>query len=410
MKKKYIYLDYAATTPLDIKVFAKMKPYFSEKFGNPMSLHWPGREAHSAVTNSREIIARFFGCRPSEIYFTSGATESNNTAIKGVIFQLYLRNIFTQRIKPHIITTEIEHSCVLNAVKNLVNLNLSEATFVKPKKDGVVSTGDVLKEIRPNTALVSVMYVNNEIGTLQPISQIGAEISKINSSRKKENKIIFHTDATQAINYFDCNVNNLNVDILSMSAHKIYGPKGIGVLFVKNGIILMPILHGGGHERAMRSGTLNVPAIIGMGEAIRLCQKKRKVEFKKIKNIRDYIIDELKKRIRGVKINGSLKKRSPNNINLTISGVEGEGLLLMLDSMGFAVSTGSACSSGNLKSSHVLKSIGLSDAECHGSIRITLGRMTMKKDAEKFIEALVKSTNTLRKYAGSSINNKYNFK
>lgn len=263
---KRIYLDHGATTPVDKKVMQAMLPYFSENYGNAMSLHSFGREAYEAIEKARKQTADFFGCNEKEIIFTSGATESNNLVIKGVL-KAYWSNK-THTFKPHIITTAFEHHCVLDASKTAQKENLADITFIKPDGEGLISVDDIKKAIKPNTILISIMYVNNEIGTVQPIAEIGKAIKEINDEKKFVNKIIFHTDATQAINYFDCNVDKLGVDLLSMSAHKIYGPKGIGALYIRKGTQILRVQDGGDQESAKRAGTHNVPGIIGLAQAL----------------------------------------------------------------------------------------------------------------------------------------------
>lgn len=403
MKNK-IYLDYAATTPLDPEVFKAMRPYFFQKFGNPMSPHLFGEEALRGVDEARQVAADFLGAEPREIIFTSGATESNNLAIKGVIKSFFAKKE-NQEKKPHILTTAFEHHCVLNAIKGLEIENKIEATFIEPDSNGLIDPKKIKEAIKENTILVSIMYVNNEIGTRQPINEIGEIIEKINS--KRQSKIIFHTDATQAINYFDCQVKNLKVDLLSMSAHKIYGPKGVGLLYVKK---LLPIKHiqdGGDQEYKLRAGTHNVPGIVGLGKALTLVKKNQKNEVKRLTSLRDYLIKTIKKEIIGVKLNGSAVKRSPNNINMSFSGAEGEALLLSLSLEGLAVSTGSACSSGALSSSHVLLSIGLKPEEADSSLRITLGRKTTKRELETLVKKLKEIVNRIRSISGNILGDYY---
>ena len=265
MKHQKIYLDYAATTPVDKEVLKEMLPYFSEKFGNASSIHSFGQEAQRAVDKARAQAAKFFNAIPSEIIFTSGATESNNLTIKGVVKSYYTKF----KNKPHIITTAFEHHCVLDTCKALEKENLIEATYIKPASDGIIRINDIKKAIQKNTVLISVMYVNNEIGTVQPIKEIGQLVKMVNARRKDNDfKLQFHTDATQGVNYFDCDAQKLGVSLLSMSAHKIYGPKGIGVLFIKKGAPIKKIQHGGDQEYKMRAGTMNVPGIVGLGAAI----------------------------------------------------------------------------------------------------------------------------------------------
>jgi cysteine desulfurase len=413
---KRIYLDYAATTPVDKKVLGAMLPYFNEKYGNAMSLHSFGKEAAEAVEKSRMQVARFFGAEKEEIIFTSGATESNNLAIKGIL-KAYWSNK-EHKIKPHIITSSFEHHCVLDACNDAQKEGLAEVSLIKPNEDGLIKISDVEKAIKNETILVSIMYVNNEIGTVQPINAIGNLIEKINKTRtiKKQAKLFFHTDATQAINYFNCNVNKLGVDLLSMSAHKIYGPKGIGTLYIKKGTPIMRIQDGGDQEKSKRAGTHNVPGIVGLGEAIdqiknpgsrliHLGQKKSKVND--IANSRDYLIEKILTEIPNAKLNGSKKFRSPNNANFTFKNIEGESLILMLDNEGIAASTGSACSTGSLQPSHVLLSIGLKPEEAHGSLRLTLGKYTTKKEIDIVVVKLKNIISNLRKVSGNILDEYY---
>lgn len=400
---KRIYLDYAATTPVDKQVLEAMLPFFSEKFGNAMSIHSFGQEALEEVDIARENIADFFNCSPSEIIFTSGATESNNLAIKGS-----LRSYFSLKRKeseiPHIITTAFEHHCVLDACKFSEKEDKCEVTYIKPNKEGIISVDDVVNAVKPNTILVSIMYVNNEIGTVQPIEKIGKKMNEINLQRTEEKlpEISFHTDATQAINYFDCNVEKLGVDLLSMSAHKIYGPKGIGILYVKKGTAIKRIQDGGDQEFKMRAGTHNVPAIVGLGEAIMSVKSQEsKIKNLEIEKLRDYIIDRTLKEISKSYLNGSKDLRSPNNANFRFDNVEGEGLILSLDLDGIAASTGSACSSGALEPSHVLLSLGLKHEQAHGSLRITIGKHTTKEELDIFMEKLKATVERLRKISGN---------
>jgi len=397
MAKRKIYLDYASTTPVDPRVFAVMKPFFSQKFGNSSSLHSFGREATGAVEKARGQAADFFGCEPGEIVFTSGATESNNFALKGAIIAL-VSHFSGKKAKPHIITTQFEHSCILASCKKLEEQGMAEVTYLPVGKEGVVSASDVKKAIRKNTALVSIMYANNEIGTIQPVKEIGKLVAKENKNR--ETKILFHTDAVQAVSYLDCRVNNLGVDLLTASAHKIYGPKGIGLLFIRKGTPLKRIQDGGDHEIGLRAGTLNVPGIVGLGSALELAEKERARNCKIVEKLQDYIISRVLKEIKGAYLNGSRIKRIPNNTNFIIKDVEGEGMLLGLDLAGIAVSTGSACSSDDLRPSHVLLAIGLGEEESHGSLRVTLGKYTTKQEADFFIDTLKVVVARLRKIAG----------
>lgn len=397
MAKKKIYLDYASTTPVDPRVAAAMKPYFSQKFGNPSSLHSFGQEAGEVVEKSRHQAADFFGCEPGEIVFTSGATESNNFALKGTTIA-HISHSEQKKLKPHIITTQFEHSCVLNSGKKLEEQGMAEITYLPIGSDGLISLNDIKKSIKQNTLLISVMYANNEIGTIQPVREIGKLIAKENRSR--EEKILFHTDAVQAVNYIDCNVNNLGVDLLTASAHKIYGPKGVGLLYIRKNTPLKKIQDGGGHEFGLRSGTLNVPGIAGFGTALELAEKERAKNYKIVEKLRDHMTTRVLREIRGAKLNGSKIKRIPNNANFIFKNVEGEGMLLGLDLAGIAVSTGSACSSGDLRPSHVLLAIGLGEEESHGSLRVTLGKYTTKQEIDLFVDTLKEVVARLRKIAG----------
>lgn len=397
MDKAKIYLDYAATTPVDQEVLKTMLPYFSEEFGNASSLHSFGRNALEAVSATRKKIASYFNANENEIIFTSGATESNNLALKGVL-RAYLREHENNPKKPHVITTVFEHSCILKTCQNLEKEGAVEVTYLPVYADGIVKSEDVKNAIKENTLIVSVMYVNNEIGTIQPIVEIGKLLKTINRDRKEQ--IIFHTDATQAIAYLNCDTKKLGVDLLSMSAHKIYGPKGVGMLYVKKGTRIKQIQDGGEQEFSLRSGTLNSVGIIGLGKAIEVLEKNKNKDTKRIEELRDYLTDELLKKIPDTRLNGSRKKRSPNNVNISFANVEGESLLLYLDSEGIATSTGSACSSGSLNPSHVLLALGLRADEAHGSLRVSLGKYTTKKELTIFISKLKKIIEKLRKVSG----------
>lgn len=382
-----VYLDYAATTPLDKEVFEAMVPYLRENFGNPSSLHSFGQIARVAIDQARKKLAKFLNCQESEIIFVGSATEANNLAIFGLIKSLKKNG----PKKLHAITTKIEHHAVLNPFEELKKEGV-DVTFISPKKDGIVDPKEIKKAIKENTVLISVMYANNEIGTIQPVQEIGKIILEINKSRKQ--RIYFHTDAVQAVNYLDCDVQKLGVDLLTLSAHKIYGPKGVGALYVKTATPIEPIIYGGGHEFGLRSGTENVAGIVGLGKAIELVERHKK-DNERILALRDKIIKEVNK-IPGVKINGSIRNRLPNNVNLSVAKVEGESLVIALDQYGIAVSTGSACSSHELKPSHVLLAIGLSPREAHGSLRITLGRFTKEEEIDYFLKIFPKVIKRLR--------------
>ena len=390
---KKIYLDYAATTPTDEEVLNEMMPYFSQKFGNPSSIHQFGQEAAEAIDKARKQVADFLGCSSSEIIFTSGATESNNMTIKGIIKTSDIKSI-------HIITSSIEHHCVLNSCK-AAEKEGSEVTYLKVNKEGLVNLEDIKKAIKENTILISIMYANNEVGTIEPIAEIGEMLKKINSEREKNKlpKIYFHTDAVQAVNYLDCNVDNLGVDLLSISGHKIYGPKGVGALYVRQGTKIKSIQQGGEQEYNLRAGTHNVPGIVGLGKTISLVSKNRK-KIEEIKKLRDYFIAEILKNIPDTRLNGSKEFRLPHNANISFKGIEGESLLIMLDQEGIAVSTGSACSSPSLEPSHVLMAMGISPELSHSSIRFTLGKDATKENIDFVLKVLVEKVKKLREISG----------
>ena len=381
-----IYFDSAATTYVDKRVLNAMMPYFSNEFGNASSIHSFGQKAEAAVLKSKDIVADFLSCNSEEIIFTSGATESNNTVLKSVFSDF----------KGHLITSMFEHPSILETAKFLSKKGV-DVSFIKPESNGIIDYKIVLKAIKPNTRLISIMYVNNEIGTVQLIGKIGKELERINSN--KANRILFHTDAVQATYFMPMKILRLRVDFLSMSGHKIYGPKGIGVLYIKKGINITPLLHGGHQENGLRAGTYNVPAIVGLGKAISLIQSsEHKKEVNKIKRLSDYLIEQVFK-IGGVKLNGDKEFRLPNNASFLFKNVEGESLLLKLDMAGVACSTGSACASGSLQTSHVLLAIGVKPEDAHGSLRVSIGKDNTIKDVDHFVSALKKIIKELRQYS-----------
>jgi cysteine desulfurase len=380
-----IYLDNASTTAVDKNVLKRMIPFFNEKYGNPSSIHYLGQEALEAVDESKEIISKFLNCRAEEVFFTSSATESNNLAIKGILEGL--------DFKPHIITSLIEHPSVMEVCKYLEEIGKAEVSYIRPNKEGIVSVEDIKKEIKDNTVLVSIMYANNEIGTIQNISEIGKLIKETNTNRK--NGIIFHTDAVQAGAYLNCDVQELGVDLLTLSGHKMYGPKGVSILFIKEGTKIKPVTHGGGQEMGLRSGTYNVPLIVGMGAAVEEIEK-NKDRILEMKKLRDYLIDQIEKKIELVSLNGSKEQRLPNNVNFNFKGVEGESIVISLNQEGIMTSSGSACASKKLKASGVLLAIGIKQEDAHGSLRITLGRYTTKKEIDSFLKVLPKIIKRLR--------------
>ncbi len=390
---KNIYLDNAATTPIDPAVLKSMEPYLRANFGNASSLHYVGLEAKRTVDGVQEKMGHFLGCLPQEVYFTSGATESDNMAILGLTGAILRAN---SGFKPHIVVSAMEHDAVLEPAKQLSKDGV-EVTYLKPNNKGLIELDSLRKAIKNNTVLVSIMYVNNEIGTIQLIAEIGQLIKELNEkaaasakATASRRKIYFHTDATQAVSYCDMNVVKLGVDMLSLSAHKIYGPKGVGVFYLKRGTPFRSLIWGGHQQDGIRSGTYNVAGIVGLGKAIELIadKKKNKDENKKIKELRDYLIKGIKKSIKRIRINGDMIRRVPSNASIIFEGVEGESILLMLSQKGIAVSTGSACSSGSLEPSHVLRAIGVKPELAHGSIRFSLGRFNVKKDIDCVLKEL----------------------
>jgi cysteine desulfurase len=369
---KKIYLDYAATTPTDPGVIKAMEPYFFDKFGNPSSIHSFGQEAKGAIEEARAKVAAFLGAKPEEIIFTSGGTESNNFAIEGVAYA-------QEKKGNHIITTAIEHHATTEPCKFLEKRGF-RVTHVGVDKYGLVSPSDIKKAITDKTILVSVMHANNEIGTIEPIAEIG----KIT----RDKGISFHTDAVQTVGHIPVNVDDLNVDLLSLSAHKFYGPKGVGALYVRKGTRIERFLHGGDQEKGRRASTHNTPGIVGLGKAIELCQDKMETEAEFQRRLRDKLIKEIPRRIPEVYLNGHPTLRLPNNVNFSIKYIEGESILLNLDMLGIAASTGSACTSTSLEPSHVLLAIGLSHEIAHGSLRLTLGRWTREDDIDYLLEHL----------------------
>jgi cysteine desulfurase len=375
-----IYLDYSATTPIDPRVAAKMIPYLTEEFGNPASRSHPyGWTAEKAVENAREEVAKLVGADPREIVWTSGATESNNLAIKGAA------NFYSGKGK-HIITVATEHKAVIDAVRELERQGF-EATYLQPEPDGLIDLEKFKAAIRPDTVLASVMLVNNEIGVIQDIAAIG--------NICRENSIIFHVDAAQATGKVHIDLEKLPVDLMSFSAHKTYGPKGIGALYVrrKPRIRIEAQMHGGGHERGMRSGTLATHQIVGMGECFRIAREEMDTENERIRFLRDKLLNGLQA-IEEVYVNGDLDHRVPHNLNISFNYVEGESLIMAVK--GIAVSSGSACTSASLEPSYVLRALGRSDELAHSSIRFSIGRFTTEEDVDYTIELMKSKIGKLR--------------
>lgn len=392
-QKKKIYLDYAATTPVDKEVFRKMESYFCRKYGNPSSVHLFGQETREAIEKARDQIASFLNCKASEIVFTGSATESNNLAIRGLLKALKRRKRQGERI--HIITSEIEHKAILETCHDLEKDGI-KITYLPVGRDGIINIDDLEAEITPETDLVSIMYVNNETGAIQPIREIGSLIKKINKT--KEHPIFFHTDAVQAINWLDCEVDKLGVDLLTFSGHKIYGPKGVGVLYIRQGTPISSIITGGDQEWGLRAGTENVANIVGIGAAVG--QIKTRGKKNKIQKLRDRLINGVLTKISGSRLNGDLEKMAPHIANFSFKGVEGEALVISLDQEGIAVSTGSACTSRALKPSHVLMAMGLSELEAHSSLRVSLGKYTTAQEIDRFLKTLPRIIERLRKISG----------
>ncbi|UMZ74892.1 cysteine desulfurase NifS [Natranaerofaba carboxydovora] len=374
-----VYLDHGATTPMRDEVFEAMKPFLKDNFGNPSSLHSFGREMKKHVDDAREKVAVALGAKPEEIVFTSGGTESDNIAIQGVARRLKNKG-------NHIITSQIEHHAALDACKALEDEGF-EVTYLPVDENGMVSPSDLKDAITDQTILVTIMHANNEVGTIQPIKEL-SEIAK-------EKDITFHTDAVQTVGNYPLDVNDLGVDLLSLSGHKLNGPKGIGALYVKKGTKVKRITHGGSQEKKLRPGTENVPAIIGLGVAIELAVKEVNEKVEKYACLRDKLIDGILK-IEDVKLNGHPTKRLPGNVNVSIDYVEGESLLLNLDMKGIAGSSGSACTSGSLEPSHVLKAMGLDHQSAHGSLRFTIGRGNNEEDIDYVLEVLPEIVSRLR--------------
>ena len=377
---KRIYMDHSATTPLDPQVLQAMLPFFSEKFGNASSLHSFGLEAKEALEEAREKVAKLLGADPEEIVFTSGGTESDNLALKGIA----RRN---RELGRHIITTQMEHPAILETCRKLEKEGY-EVTYLPVTSEGLVEPAALEAAIRPDTILISVMHANNEVGTIQPIEEIGRIAA--------ERDIYLHSDAVQSVGKIATDVNALGVDLLSLSAHKLYGPKGVGALYIRRGTKIESIVQGGGHERGLRSGTENIPGIVGLGRAAELCRERMNADGQKLTELSARLAGEVLEKIKDAWVNGSMKRRLPGSLNFGFKYVEGESLLLFLDSKGIAVSTGSACSSHKLEPSHVLLSLGLKPEECHGSLRITMGRSNTEEEVDYAAECIVEAVDRFR--------------
>lgn len=384
--KQRAYFDYAATTPVDERVRQAMEPYQSEKFGNPSSLHSFGQETKAAINKAREQVAGLIGARPEEIVFTSGGTEADNYALEGVAYALEAKG-------KHIITSAVEHDAVINCCRFLEKRGF-QVTYLPVDQYGSVSPESVAKALTDQTILVSVMHANNEIGTIEPISDIAKVIAGVGDGVR--GKIYFHTDAVQTAGHIPVNVNDLGVDLLAISAHKLYGPKGVGCLYVRQGTKLTSLIHGGGQENNRRASTENVAGIVGFGAAAEIAAREMAGENKALVKLRDIFIKKALETIPDCQLNGDPVKRLPNNLNFSLNYVEGESVLINLDHEGIAASTGSACSSGTLEPSHVLKAIGLPPVLAHGSLRFSLGKQTTEAEIERAVEVLEKIVKKLR--------------
>jgi len=379
--KRHVYLDHAATTPVHPEVFPDMRIVLETHFGNPSSLHFYGRAVKQRLEIARERVARLLNAKHEEIIFTSGGTEADNLAVIGTAWALQGRG-------RHIISSAIEHHAVLDSCE-MLSQNGFDVTFLPVDQYGMVDIDELRRAIRRDTILITIMHANNEIGTIQPIEEIG----KI----AKEYEILFHTDAVQTAGYLPINVNELGVDLLSISAHKIYGPKGAGALYVREGTPLVPLLHGGGQESDKRPGTENIPGIVGLGKAAELAANEHAAASRRYRKLSEKLIQGIRERIPGTRLNGHPEKRLPHNVNVTIEGTKGECLLTGLDQRGIAVSTGSACSSGSSQLSHVLEAIGLTPENGAGTIRMTVGRSTTEGDIDYVLDNLVEVVNMLRR-------------
>ncbi|HZD59181.1 MAG TPA: cysteine desulfurase NifS [Anaerolineae bacterium] len=378
--ERFIYLDYAATTPTKPEVVEAMMPYFTEKFGNPSSLYTEGRSARGAIEEARDRVAAFIGAESREIIFTSGGTESDNFAIKGVAHA-------NEKKGNHIITTSIEHHAVLEPCHYLEKRGF-EVTYLPVDEHGMVDPADVERAITGKTVLISIMHANNEVGTIEPIEEIG----KI----ARERGIYLHTDAVQTFGHIPIDVNELGVDLLSVSAHKLYGPKGVGALYVRRGTRMVPFMHGGTQENNRRASTHNVPGIIGFAKAVEIAEREMASETKRLTELRDYLFRGIFERVENVRLNGHPTKRLPNNVSVCLAGAEGEAILLSLDMEGISSSSGSACTSGTLDPSHVLLAMGIPAEIAHSSLRLTLGDRTTKEDIDYVLDVLPPIVERLR--------------
>ena len=373
-------MDHSATTPVAAEVLEAMLPYFSQRFGNASSLHGFGREAKEALEESRQRVARLLHAHPGEIVFTSGGTESDNLALRGIAYK-------NRNSGRHIITSQIEHPAILETCRSLEQEGFS-VTYLPVNHEGLIELSELEKAIRPDTILISIMHANNEIGTIQPLEEV--------SRLAEERDIYLHTDAVQTVGKIPVDVEAMGADLLSLSAHKLYGPKGVGALYIRRGTKIESLATGGGHERSRRSGTENVAGIVGLARAADLAGGEMAAEGQRLVELRDRLASLVLGQVKDAWINGSMKKRLPGSLNFRFSYVEGESLLLYLDSKGIAVSTGSACSSHKLEPSHVLLAMGLRPEECHGSLRITMGRSNNQEQVDYVAECIAEAVERFR--------------
>lgn len=375
-----VYLDYSATTPIKPEVLEAMMPFLTQQYGNPSSLHSFGRESRKAIDHARDQIASSLNAAPDEVFFTGGGSEADNWAIKGTAYALRSKG-------RHIITTAVEHHAVLHTCEYLEKEGF-QVTYLPVDEHGLISLEDLKNAIKSDTILISVMYANNEIGTIQPIEEVGRIA--------REHKILFHTDAVQAYGHITIDTKNLPVDMISISAHKLYGPKGVGALYLRKGVRIHNLVHGGGQEKKKRAGTENIAGIVGFGKAAALAYEDIKTHNKRLTSLRDNLKNRLLESIPYTRLNGHAEKRLCNNVNLSFEFIEGESMLLSLDMVGIGASSGSACTSGSLDPSHVLLAIGLSHEIAHGSLRLTLGDMTTQEEIDYVVEQLPPIVQRLR--------------
>lgn len=383
IKMRQVYLDYSATTPVKKEVLDEMIPYFTDHYGNPSSLYTIAQESKEALNLARERVAALINAKSDEVFFTAGGTEADNWAIEGVLSA-------NEKKGKHIITSNIEHHAIIHTCNYLAKKGY-DVTFVEVDSEGRVDPKDIEAAIRKDTVLITVMMVNNEVGTIQPIKEI-AEIAK-------KHRVTFHTDAVQGLGNVPIDVKDLGVDLMSMSSHKIYGPKGVGALYIRKGVRIHNLIHGGAQEKKKRAGTENLPGIVGFGKAAQLAKENFDDHVKRVSQLRDYFVDRVLTEIPDTFLNGSVEHRHPGNANITFKFIEGESLLLLLDSKGIAVSTGSACSSASLMPSHVLSALGIPVEMIHGTLRFTIGDLTTKEDIDYTVDVLKEIVAKLRRWS-----------